>query len=92
MANICGGHCSIRLPIRLACIKFIIDEESPLVIKIFIEDDYLVVQNNLQRKNFVETSNKQGLVNLQSLYHYLNNRPVEIQEANNLFTVKIPLL
>lgn len=70
----------------------IIDEENPLVVKIFVEDDYLLVQNNLQRKNFVETSNKQGLSNLQSLYHYLNNRPVEIKEAGNLFTVKIPLL
>lgn len=70
----------------------IIDEDSPLAVRIFIEDDCLVVQNNLQRKNFVETSNKQGLANLQSLYHYLNNRPVEIKEADNLFTVKIPLL
>ena len=70
----------------------IIDEDNPLVIKIFVADDYLVVQNNLQRKNFVESSNKQGLTNLQSLYHYLNNRPVEIEETDDLFTVKIPLL
>ncbi|HET9430707.1 MAG TPA: two-component regulator propeller domain-containing protein [Chitinophagaceae bacterium] len=70
----------------------IIDEENPLVVKISVEDDYLLVQNNLQRKTFVETSNKQGLTNLQSLYHYLNNRPVEIKEGDNLFTVKIPLL
>lgn len=70
----------------------IIDKENPLVVKIFVKDDYLLVQNNLQRKNFVETSNKQGLSNLQSLYHYLNNRAVEIKEGYNSFTVKIPLL
>ncbi|HEX8676856.1 MAG TPA: histidine kinase, partial [Segetibacter sp.] len=37
----------------------IIDEDSPLVIDIYTEDDYIIVRNNLQRKNFVETSNKQ---------------------------------
>jgi len=70
----------------------IIDEDSPLQVDIFIENDYLVVQNNLQKKKFVETSNKHGLVSMESLYRYLSNRPVEINESNNFFTVKIPLL
>lgn len=70
----------------------IIDEDSPLQVDIFIENDYLVVQNNLQKKKFVETSNKHGLVSMESLYRYLSDRPVEINEGNNFFTVKIPLL
>lgn len=70
----------------------IIDDESPLVIDIFVEEDFLIVRNNLQRKNFVESSNKQGLINLQSLYHYLSGRPVEIMEDEKYFTVKIPLI
>lgn len=70
----------------------IIDEESPLMIDIYIENDYIVVKNNLQKKNFVETSNRQGLINLQSLYHYLSDRNVEIIENNDSFMVKIPLL
>ncbi|RYF95113.1 MAG: hypothetical protein EOO00_04755 [Chitinophagaceae bacterium] len=70
----------------------IIDEESPLEIDIYSEDDYIVVRNNLQKKNFVETSNRQGLNNLQSLYHYLSDRAVEIEENKNYFMVKIPLL
>jgi sensor histidine kinase YesM len=45
----------------------IIDDETPLVIDIFVEDGYLLVRNNMQRKKFVETSNKQGLDNLFSL-------------------------
>lgn len=70
----------------------IIDEESPLVVNIFAEDDFLVVQNNLQKKKFVETSNRQGLSSMESLYHYLSNHPVEISETEQFFTVKIPLL
>jgi streptogramin lyase len=68
------------------------DRESPLVINLFVKDDYLVVQNNLQRKNFVETSNRQGLANMESLYRYLSNRKMTIEEDGQYFTVKIPLI
>ena len=68
------------------------DEDSPLVIELFVEEDYLVVRNNLQKKKFVETSNRQGLSNMESLYRYLSGRPMEIIEDATYFTVKIPLL
>jgi ligand-binding sensor domain-containing protein len=70
----------------------IVDTESPLVIDIFCEADYLIVQNNLQKKTFVETSNHQGLSNMQSLYKYLTAKPIIIEEKDNKFIVKIPLL
>jgi hypothetical protein len=66
--------------------------DSPLVIELFTESDYLVVRNNLQRKKFVETSNKQGLSSMLSLYRYLSSRPMEIIEDEKYFTVKIPLI
>ena len=69
-----------------------IDEETPLRIEIYVEDDFLIVKNNLQRKKFVETSNKQGLDNLRSLYKYLSDKPVIIEEKDNCFIVKIPLI
>jgi LytS/YehU family sensor histidine kinase len=70
----------------------IIDSETPLMIDIFVEDGYLLVRNNLQKKKFVETSNKQGLDNLISLYKYLSDRPMLIEETEDYFTVKIPLV
>jgi len=51
-----------------------------------------VVQNRVQKKQVIETSNGQGLENLKNLYRYLSDRPVTIDESANLFTVKIPLL
>ncbi|HET9826497.1 MAG TPA: two-component regulator propeller domain-containing protein, partial [Chitinophagaceae bacterium] len=70
----------------------VIDNDSPLFVDIFMEDDYVVVRNNLHKKNFVETSNKQGLVNMRSLYHYLVGKEIVINEDEKYFTVKIPLL
>lgn len=29
----------------------IVDEDSPLIIEVFVSDDYLIVRNNLQKKN-----------------------------------------
>ncbi|HTL09694.1 MAG TPA: histidine kinase, partial [Chitinophagaceae bacterium] len=66
--------------------------DHPLTIDIFIEQDQLVVRNNLQKKKFVETSNRHGLTNLQSLYHYLSGKPIIIIEDAQYFTVKIPLI
>ncbi|NCT95652.1 MAG: hypothetical protein GXC72_14600 [Chitinophagaceae bacterium] len=70
----------------------IIDEESPLRILITTAGDDLVVRNNLQKKKFVDTSNKQGLDSLVSLYRYLTERPVVITETETEFMVKIPLI
>jgi hypothetical protein len=69
-----------------------VDHDSPLVVDIFLEDDYLVVQNNLQKKNVVESSNRVGLANMQSLYQYLSERNLQILETTDTFTVKIPLI
>ena len=70
----------------------IVDMATPLVVNIFIQADHIIIQNNLQKKKFVETSNRQGLTNLQSLYHYLSGKPVVIIENQDSFTVKIPLI
>ena len=70
----------------------IIDVDSPLHICIYAENEYLVVKNNLQKKNFVETSNKQGLTNLMSLYSYLTPKQLIIKETNDAFFIKLPLL
>jgi LytS/YehU family sensor histidine kinase len=70
----------------------IIDPASPLVIDIFIDGDYLVVKNNLQKKNVVETSNKKGLEQFASLYKYLSVLPVTIEETSTKFQIKIPLI
>jgi ligand-binding sensor domain-containing protein len=69
-----------------------IADDDPLVIEIYTEADSLWVVNTLQRKNFVETSNQQGLNSLKSLYRYLSHREVSVSETTTHFRVSIPLL
>jgi hypothetical protein len=66
--------------------------DSPLVIEIFDDGDSLVVRNNLQRYRVVETSNKQGLSSLKNLYSFYSDKPIEILEDDQYFSVRIPLL
>lgn len=68
------------------------DTDDPLVVDVFTENNCLVVRNNVQLRAVVETSNKQGLARLQSLYQYLSDTPMAVEEAEGFFTVKIPLL
>lgn len=70
----------------------IIDPASPLQIDLFIDNGYLIVKNNLQKKNKVETSNKKGLAQFTNLYRYLDDRPVLIEENTKNFLIKIPLI
>lgn len=69
-----------------------IDEDAPLVIELDIIDEYLVIRNNLQKKEFVETSNQHGLRSLQNLYSYMTDRPIRVEETEKYFTISIPLL
>ena len=70
----------------------VIDEDTPLTICISSDGENIVVSNNLQKKNKVETSNKQGLSSLKALYVYLSPKPIKIEETGELFAVRLPLI
>lgn len=70
----------------------IVQEGTPLNIIIRDDGDYLVIGNNKQLRKQIETSNKQGLKQLQQLYSYLSAEPVVIEDNHEHFTIKIPLL
>ena len=70
----------------------VVSVSRPLQVSIFNDERFLFIENNLNRKEQVETSNKQGLQNLMTLYKYLSEDPVEVIESENEFKVKIPLL
>jgi ligand-binding sensor domain-containing protein len=69
-----------------------LEEDKPLIISVVVDGAYLIVKNNLQKKKYVQTSNKQGLVSLRGLYKYLSKNAFSITETNDEFIVKIPLL
>jgi len=83
---------TIQVLIENAIKHNVIDKERPLTIRIFTSGDYLIVSNNLQPRKNVGTSNKQGLDNMKSLYQFLTEQPVLIEQNDNRFSVKVPLV
>lgn len=68
-----------------------ISQASPLTVRIFVEGNYLVVENNLQKKQFEEASSGVGLANICQRYEFLTEHKVEVI-LNDKFIVRIPLL
>lgn len=64
----------------------------PLVIRILIENDMLVVSNPLQLRQQDHPTTKLGLRNIISRYKLLQDKDVLIDQTSVAFTVKIPLL
>ena len=83
---------TLQILIENALKHNVADKGRPLSILIESNDDYLVVSNNLQPRKLVETSNKQGLENLKSLYAFLTDKPVVIKSTDTEFSVSVPLV
>jgi two-component system, LytTR family, sensor kinase len=64
---------------------------NPLVVCIFIENDYLIVTNNLQEITSPENSTGIGLANLNKRFRLLVSREIEIKKTTEMFIVKLPL-
>jgi two-component system, LytTR family, sensor kinase len=72
----------------------IVSKNKPLHIRIYLENDQLlIVQNNLQRKNVEEVDSTQhGLSNITQRYLFLGYKTLDIQESKEFFTVKLPII
>ncbi len=72
----------------------VVSKNKPLQINIFTEDDQLlIVQNNLQRKEVNDLESTQfGLSNISQRYEFLTHKPIVIQESEAYFTVKLPII
>lgn len=70
----------------------VVSEQKPLYIRIFIEGDYLVIQNDYQKKEVLQSRQGVGLQNIVDRYGIITNRKVLIEQSEQTFTVKIPIL
>lgn len=70
----------------------IVSEQYPLKICIYEEDSYLVVENNFQKKEVMPGRKGVGLQNIINRYGIVTNREVKIEETEDHFRVKLPLL
>ena len=69
-----------------------VTSSKPLHIKIYEDGGYLVVMNNLQKKQIVKKSSGVGLENIKQRYQLLSNKKVIINQRAEDFAVAIPML
>jgi sensor histidine kinase YesM len=67
-------------------------EQKPLHIKIYIENNYLIIENNLQKKEVLQDRKGVGLQNIVNRYALISERKVLVDETQTSFKVKIPIL
>ena len=65
--------------------------EKPLLIKIEMKEDAIVVSNPIQKKSILEESTKTGLSNLKHRIKIIISKELVISEKNNIFTVELPI-
>ncbi len=70
----------------------VVSEKKPLHIKIYIEDNYLIIENNLQKKEVLSDRKGVGLQNIVNRYALISERKVYIEENKEFFKIKIPIL
>jgi len=70
----------------------VVSEQRPLHIKIFIENDYLVIRNDFQKKEVLQHRQGVGLQNIISRYNIITRRKVLIEQNEQYFSVSIPIL
>jgi streptogramin lyase len=70
----------------------IISREQNLFIKIYQEDNYLIVENSFQPKRKTEESTGIGLENISKRYRLLTEKDIVISQTENLFSVKLPVI
>jgi len=70
----------------------VVSEQKPLRIRIFVDGDYLAIQNDFQKKEVLQDRQGVGLQNIVDRYGIITNRKVVIEQNEKTFTVKIPIL
>ncbi len=83
---------SLQMLIENAIKHNVVSEEFPLHVKLYAENNKLVVTNTLKLRSVAEDSSKTGLKNIEDRYQFFTEEKVEILSDEKFFTVKLPLL
>jgi hypothetical protein len=68
------------------------DQKEPLQVRVKLDEDFLLVENNIRAKPQTRETSGTGLENLKARYAFLTEQPIEIRSDAQVFSVKIPLL
>lgn len=83
---------SLQILVENALKHNVMSQENPLIIRIYDENGYVVVSNVMQKKNIIERPTQTGLSNLKERVRLIMHKELVINEENNHFLVKLPLI
>ena len=84
--------CALQLLVENATKHNIVSTESPLVVTIAIEDEWIVVRNNLQPRTHGQPSTHLGLENIRRQYQDITGRSIVVEKSESEFIVKLPIV
>lgn len=75
------------------CIKHnIVSMAHPLIIKLYSDEGYIVIENNFQPKNIPQDSAGIGIENIRERYKHFAEKELTILQNDINFTVKLPIV
>jgi two-component system, LytTR family, sensor kinase len=88
---------SLQMLVENAVKHNVISTQKPLLIRVFIDNNRIIVRNNLQRKlqinaDELEESTGVGLQNIRSRYQLLAGQQVDVIVTTQQFAVSLPIL
>lgn len=83
---------SLQLLLENAVKHNVVSSSKPLEISIYEEDNYLIIENNINPKEAIGKSTKVGLQNIADRYGLITQKGVKIENNNKTFKVSLPLL
>ncbi|OLT60128.1 sensor histidine kinase [Moorena bouillonii] len=83
---------SIQTGIENAVKHNVVSRKKPLLINVLNSKDYLIINNNLQKKEVAPKGGGQGLRNIKNRYRLLSNKDMLAEETNSGFKLKLPLI
>ncbi|WP_333660257.1 histidine kinase [Chishuiella changwenlii] len=83
---------SLQILLENAIKHNVVSEQKPLNIKIYREDNFLIIENSLQIKDSFKDSTGVGLKNIINRYRLISNKEVNIEKNETYFRVQLPIL
>ncbi|MFY0651090.1 MAG: histidine kinase [Cyclobacteriaceae bacterium] len=83
---------SLQLLLENAIKHNVISRAKPLEINVNLENDFIIVTNEIQKKSTLLPSTKMGLKNIEKRYALISERSIQIVNDGNQFSVALPLL
>jgi two-component system LytT family sensor kinase len=97
--NISEAHLSsyappftLQLLVENAIKHNVVSLEQPLLIRLYSDAGYLIIENPIAAKKNNEPSTQMGLENINQRYLHLLGKPISTDAGNNIFKVSLPVI